>query len=90
MGMVAGGINCAAREIFFTIPANKNPKFNYELPKMKNLKKTETSISYDYVFHTLEQVHEEKDLIIIIDDNLNFRKHMSGKISKVNSILFLI
>ena len=48
------------------------------------------SISYDLIFHKLEQVESEKDLGVTIDRNLNFRKHISAKINKANSIIFLI
>ena len=68
----------------------KNNKcYEYSLPKMSNIQKKPNSISYDYTFHTLQQVSEEKDLGVIVDSSLNFRKHISSKISKANSILFL-
>ena len=67
-----------------------NPKYQYTLPKMTNIRKTTNSIAYDYTFHPLQKVKEEKDLGVIIDENLNFRKHISVKISKANSIIFLI
>ena len=67
-----------------------NTKHQYSLPKMTNIKKKPNSTSYTYTFHNLTQVEEEKDLGLIVDSSLNFRKHMSEKISKANSILFLI
>ena len=48
------------------------------------------SISYDYKFHCLPQVEEEKDLGIIVDHKLNFRKHISSKVNKANNLIFLI
>ena len=69
---------------------NNNKKFNYTLPKMTNTKKSTNSISYDYTFHSLQKVKEEKDLGVVVDENLNFRKHISGKIAKANSLVFLI
>ena len=36
------------------------------------------------------QVHLEKDLGVIIDDKLTFRNHMSAKISKANTMIYLI
>ena len=60
------------------------------MPKMLNYIKTNNRISYYQVFTNLDQVQEAKDLCVIIDRNLNFRKHMSLKISKANSIIFLI
>ena len=47
-------------------------------------------MSYTYNFHMLQQVQEEKDLGIVVDDKLQFRKHISNKISKANTMIFLI
>ena len=69
---------------------NHNLKPIYTLPKMSNYKKTSGGISYTYNFHKLQQVQEEKDLGVVVDDKLLFRKHISGKISKANSMIFLI
>ena len=68
----------------------RNQRYNYSLPKMTNIKHSANSISYDYTFHELQKVTEEKDLGVIVDENLNFRKHISGKIAKANSLVFLI
>jgi hypothetical protein len=38
----------------------------------------------------LEQVHEEKDIGVIIDDELKFDKHISEKVKKANSTFALI
>jgi hypothetical protein len=40
--------------------------------------------------HSLQWVQEEKDIGVIIDDNLNFDTHINTKINKANSILGLI
>lgn len=39
---------------------------------------------------TLDQVEKEKDLGIIIDNNLTFEDHMNGKINKANSVMGII
>ena len=65
-------------------------KATYTLPKMSNIKKTPSGLSYYYNFHMLKQVQEEKDLGIVVDDKLQFRKHISNKISKANTMIFLI
>ena len=52
--------------------------------------KTSGGMSYTYNFHKLLQVHEEKDLGVVVDDKLLFRKHISTKISKANTMIFLI
>ena len=57
---------------------------------MSNIQKTSSSISYTYTFHPLEKVDNEKDLGVTVDDKLNFKLHISQKISKANSMLFLI
>ena len=66
-----------------------NPEHQYTLPKVVNYKKTANYISYDLKFHNLAKVLEEKDLGVIVDSELNFRKHISEKISKANTMLFL-
>ena len=69
---------------------SQNQKPTYTLPKMSNTIKTTGGMSYTYTFHNLSQVQEEKDLGVIVDDKLLFRKHISMKISKANSMIFLI
>ena len=69
---------------------HNNQKATYTLPKMSNIKKTPRGMSYTYNFHKLKQVQEEKDLGIVVDDKLQFRKHISNKISKANTMIFLI
>ena len=59
---------------------NKNQTFF--LPKMSKFKKSPNSISYTLTLHPLENVKEEKDLGVIVDQNLNFKSHISSEISK--------
>ena len=67
-----------------------NTKFHYSLPKISNLKQTNSSTSYTYTFHPLKQVTSEKDLGVTVDDKLNFKLHISQKIAKANSMIYLI
>ena len=69
---------------------SKNKSHQYTMYKQCNTRRSTNSISYDLVFHKLEEVEYEKDLGVIIDRNLNFRKHISTKINKANSLLHLI
>ena len=69
---------------------SRNNHHTYFLPKMSNIKKTATSESYSYTLHPLKNVTEEKDLGVIVDQNLNFKNHISSKISKANSMIYLI
>ena len=67
-----------------------NKKHKYTLPKMSDVKTTPNAVSYTYTFHTLSTVKEEKDLGVIVDTDLKFRKHMAEKISKANTMIYLI
>ena len=69
---------------------NHNTKSTYSLPKVTNMISTKGGVSYDYTFHQLEQVDQEKDLGVIIDNQLTFRNHISAKISKANTMIYLI
>ena len=62
------------------------------LPKMSNIKKTKTYECYTYTLHPVKNVAEEKDLGVIVDQNLNLKKHIfiSSKIAKANSMIYLI
>ncbi len=40
--------------------------------------------------HNLEQVHQEKDLGVIVDDQLKFHNHTSTAVNKSNQILAII
>ena len=67
-----------------------NNQHPYYLPKIYATTETDTSISYTLYLHELQNVAEEKDLGVFVDKNLNFKKHISQKISKANSMLFII
>ena len=62
----------------------------YYLPKIYATTETATSISYTLYLHNLQDVQDEKDLGVYVDNSLNFKKHISQKISKANSMLYLI
>ena len=67
-----------------------NKQHPYFLPKIYATTETPSSISYTLYLHRLENVPDEKDLGVFVDRKLNFKKHISQKISKANSMLFLI
>ena len=67
-----------------------NNHYKYSLPKIYSTVQKPTSISYTFYFHQLEEVQEEKDLGVIVDNKLKFKSHISQKISKANSMLYLI
>ena len=69
---------------------NRNQKHTYFLPKMSNISRSSKYISYTYTLHPMKNVSEEKDLGVLIDEDLNFKSHISAKISKANSMIFLI
>ena len=67
-----------------------NNHYPYYLPKIYATTETNTSISYTLYLHELQDVADEKDLGVFVDNKLNFKKHISQKISKANSMLYLI
>ena len=69
---------------------SKNPQHTYFLPKMTDIIRSSSHISYTFTLHPLKNVNEEKDLGVIVDEDLNFKNHISSKISKANSMIFLI
>ena len=69
---------------------HRNKNHTYTLPKMSKINQNNHHISYTYTFHPLKNVIEEKDLGVIMDNNLNFKSHISQKISKANSMIYLI
>ena len=69
---------------------SRNNCYTYTLPKISNLQSSATHIGYTYTFHQLKRVRDEKDLGVTIDHELNFKTHISQKISKANSLIFLI
>ena len=69
---------------------HSNTEFLYHLPKISNISKSNNSLSYNYTFHPLKKVKSEKDLGVTVDDQLNFKLHISQKIAKANSMIYLI
>ena len=69
---------------------NNTKKFKYFLPKVHTTFQKSNSICYTIHLHELEEVKQEKDLGITVDSKLNFKIHISQKISKANSMLYLI
>ena len=67
-----------------------NPKYSYSLPKIYSTVIKPNSTCYTLYFHPLKKVKEEKDLGVTVDADLNFKKHISQKIAKANSMLYLI
>ena len=67
-----------------------NINYNYTLPKMSNVKKTQSATSYTYTFHPLKHVLNEKDLGVTVDEKLNFKLHISQKIAKANTMIYLV
>ena len=68
----------------------RNNSHTYTMPKISNSQSSENYIGYTITFHPLKQVQNEKDLGVTIDDQLNFKLHISQKIAKANSLIFLI
>ena len=69
---------------------SNNTQFQYTLPKISGYNKCNSSTSYTYTFHPLKKVESEKDLGVTVDDKLNFKLHISQKIAKANSMIYLI
>ena len=69
---------------------SNNTEFQYTLPKISGYNKCNSSTSYTYTFHPLKKVESEKDLGVTVDDKLNFKLHISQKIAKANSMIYLI
>ncbi len=64
----------------------------FNIGKCKSLHWGRTNGNYVYSLngHNLEQVHQEKDLGVIVDDQLNFHNHTSAAVNKSNQILAII
>ena len=47
---------------------------------------------FDYQLHNtiLEEVEEEKDIGVVVDDQLRFHKHISEKVTKANNVMGII
>ena len=69
---------------------NKNPEYKYFLPKIYSTFSTPPSTSYTLYFPQLKNVKKEKDLGVLVDEDLNFKAHISQKIAKANSMIYLI
>ena len=69
---------------------HNNPKQTYTMFKSQNWKQSKNGVSYDLKFYQLETVKEEKDLGVVVDDELKFSKHVDTKVSKANKLLGLI
>ena len=69
---------------------SNNNKHQYTIPKLSDQITKENSSSYTYTFHNLSQVTEEKDLGVLVDEELKFKKHIEDKISTANKMLGLI
>ena len=67
-----------------------NKQYKYFLPKIYSTVEKSNSISYTFYFHQLQEVQQEKDLGVVVDNKLKFKTHISQKISKANSMLYLI
>lgn len=53
-------------------------------------KKSSQEVSYKLLGEYLERVQEEKDIGVIIDENLTFEKHICEKVKKANSTFAMI
>ncbi len=64
----------------------------FNIWKCKSLYSGRTNGRHVYTLNglNLEQVHQEKDLGVIIDDQLNFHKHTSAAVNKSNQILAIV
>ena len=69
---------------------HKNQQYNYFLPKIYSTVSKTHSTCYTLYLHPLKKVKEEKDLGVTVDSELKFKTHISQKIAKANSMLYLI
>ncbi len=53
-------------------------------------KRSKTTPEYSLQGRSLETIHEEKDIGVMIDDNLEFEKHICEKVQKANQMFGLI
>ena len=60
---------------------SNHSKFKYFLPKVNATFQNSTSTCYTLYCHNLEEVDAEKDLGVMMDSKLNFKKHISQKIA---------
>jgi len=64
--------------------------FNTGKCKSLHLGRTNSRHVYTLNGNDLEQVHQEKDLGVVIDDRLKFHTHTTGAVNKANQILAVI
>ena len=64
-------------------------KFNAEKCKLLHVGKKEDS-PYSMDGTTLETVHEEKDVGVVMENDLSFKTHINTKINKANSVMGVI
>ena len=69
---------------------NRNQEYDYFLPKIYSSYSNSNSTSYTLYCHPLKKVNQEKDLGVIVDSELNFKNHISQKIAKANSMIYLV
>ncbi len=64
----------------------------FNIGKCKSLHSGRTNGKHVYTLkgHNLEQMHQEKDLGVIIDNQLKFHNHTSAAINKSNQILAIV
>ncbi len=66
-------------------------KFHPDKCKHMHLgKKNDTGKLYNLEGHVLTRIHEEKDIGVTIDEDLEFEKHISNKVQKANQIFGLL
>ena len=68
----------------------KNPKQPYILPLSKNPIVNENYTGYTLETPEIKEVTVEKDLGVLIDNELSFHQHIDAKISKANQMIGLI
>ena len=69
---------------------HNNPRNTYYIPQETDRVNTKNSTSYTYNIHQLEKVQAEKDLGVIVDEDLNFYKHIEDKVSKANRMIGIV
>lgn len=68
----------------------KNPQAKYVIPTTHNLKEKGQSVSYTVFPYDMKAVTEEKDLGVIIDDQLSFKSHIETKVKIANKMLGIV
>ena len=65
-------------------------RFNVEKCKVLHLFKRNTSYEYNMGDLTLAKAREEKELGVIIDEQLTFDKHTEAQVNKTNKVLGIL